>query len=336
MKKSKYKRKLHHLFIQSWYTREWWNCLLLPLSLIYYGIISLRRFLYRTRLFKRYSSPIPLIIVGNITVGGTGKTPLVIYLVEQLRAQGLRPAVISRGYGRKTKYAKEVKLDSPVGDVGDEPLLIKLRTQCPVFVATHRAKAITAILKHTDANIIISDDGLQHYGMDRNIEIVVLDGMRRFGNGFLLPAGPLRERVGRLNEVDFVVNNGDDRVNEVMMTLTIGELFHLKTNTTVNLQDFVGKQVHAIAGIGHPKRFFNTLISMGIKVIPHTFPDHYFYRACDLAFDDDLPILMTEKDRVKCMHAISDKMYYLTVSAELPDSFISQVLEKLMRIKTAG
>jgi tetraacyldisaccharide 4'-kinase len=339
MKKQKHKNRLYYFLTNSWYSLQWWNFLLLPFSFFYYAIISCRRLCYRLGVFKRhkFSVPnkfsVPIIIVGNITVGGTGKTPLVIYLIEQLRNHGFRPAVISRGYGRKTKYAKEVHVDSSVGEVGDEPLLIKLRTQCPVFVASRREKAIAAILKHTDANIIISDDGLQHYAMDRDIEIVVLDGLRRFGNGFLLPAGPLREPVGRLDQVDFVVNNGDDRVNEIMLSLAVDKLVHLKTGKPVSLQDFEGKQVNAIAGIGHPKRFFNTLISQGIKVIPHSFPDHYFYRASDLNFANDLPMLMTEKDRIKCMHCMTDNMYYLTVKVELSDSFMAQLLEKLVRLK---
>ena len=333
MKKSHRYNKFYHIFTKSWYLPQWWNFLLIPLSWVYHIVILLRRALYQWGVFKQHSFPIPIIIVGNITVGGTGKTPLVIYLVEQLRAQGFRPAVISRGYGSKVKGVKAVHLDSSVKEVGDEPLLIKLRTDCPVFVASQREKAIAAILQNTDANVIISDDGLQHYAINRDIEIVVLDGMRRFGNGLLLPAGPLRERIGRLNQVDFVVNNGDERTNEIMMSLAVDKLIHLKTNKSVSLAKFEGKEVRAIAGIGHPKRFFNTLISQGIKVIPHAFPDHHFYRASDLNFGDDLPILMTEKDRIKCMHCVEDNMYYLTVKIDLPDAFIEQVLEKLVRLK---
>jgi tetraacyldisaccharide 4'-kinase len=329
MKPSKPKHFIYEFVTNSWYHPQWWNYLLMPISWIFLLLVKLRLFFYRHRFFKTYRFNIPVIVVGNITVGGAGKTPLVIHLVEQLRKRGFRPAVVSRGYGRKKRSVAMVEVNSSAQWVGDEPLLIMQRTLCPVFVANRRELAIQEAIKKTDCNLVICDDGLQYSALHRDVEIVVVDGLRRFGSGMLLPAGPLREPMHRLTEVDFIVNNGDVRENEVSMNLTIQQAFRLKTREAVDLQEYVGKTVHAIAGIGYPKRFFNTLIAMGIKVIPHAMPDHHYYSARDFNFPDDLPIFMTEKDMVKCHAFANDRMIYVTVVTEVPDSFIQQIVDKL-------
>lgn len=318
-----------NILLKSWYYRHWWNYLLLPFACIFYIISVFRRCFYSIGIFKQYKIALPVIVVGNITVGGTGKTPLVIYLVEQLKQHGFRPAVISRGYGRRNRHLQFVTADSSVRLVGDEPLVIAQRTQCPVVVCPNRVEAARAVMEKTDANIIISDDGLQHYALARDIEIVVIDGMRRLGNGMLLPAGPLREPASRMSSIDFIINNGDDRKNEIEMNLIVDQCFHLPTRQAVALTDFVGKTVHAVAGIGNPKRFFNTLIAAGIKIIPHDFSDHHFFTEQELNFGDDLLIFMTEKDAVKCTTFFNPKMYCVTVNAHLPDCFMPQLLAKL-------
>lgn len=330
MKKTKSSHFLYNFITNSWYHPQWWNYLLFPLSLLFYFSVYIRRFFYKLGILKKHKFDVPIIVVGNITVGGAGKTPLVIHLVEELRKRGYRPAVVSRGYGRTNHHVETVMINSVAQNVGDEPLLIMQRTLCPVFVAKRRELAIKEILTTTDCNLIICDDGLQYHALHRDIEIVVVDGLRRFGSGMLLPSGPLREPMKRLQEVDFTVNNGDIRENEVSMKLIIDNAFYLKTREMVDLKTYVGKTVHAIAGIGHPKRFFNTLIAMGIKVLPHAMPDHHYYSIHDFNFEDELPIFMTEKDMVKCSHFANNKMIYVTVKTEVPDSFIEQIEAKLL------
>lgn len=329
---SQIKRKqyrLYHFVQNAWYHRHWWNYFFWPFSIVFFLASRLRRWFYEV-LFRRPDFSIPVIVIGNLTVGGTGKTPLVIYLAEQLQARGFRPAIVSRGYGRQSCLPLKVEDTTGPEEVGDEPLLIYRRTGCPVFVCKKRNLAIKRALEQTSANVIIADDGLQHYAMRRHIEIVVLDGTLRFGNGLLLPAGPLREPISRLKEVDFVVNNGDQRENEVLMTFQVEKTIHCSTGKTVSLETFIGQTVHAVAGIGNPKRFFNTLIAMGIKVISHEFPDHHFYKPSDLQFEKDLPILMTEKDQVKCTQFMTDRMYVVAIRPQLADaSWIEKVVAKL-------
>lgn len=318
---------------ESWYYPRWWNYLLYPLSILFYGIVVLRKNFYRLGLFKKYRFDRPIIVVGNLTVGGTGKTPLVIFLAEQLSQRGFHPVIISRGYGRKKNKLKLVTLDSAPTEVGDEPLLIFKKTGIPVIVSTKRVKAVELAKAQFKCDVIISDDGLQHYALERDIEIAVVDGSCRFGSEWLLPAGPLREPLSRLKKVDFIVNNGDIRKNEIPMKCALHEAVHLSTGQTFSLASFKGKTVHAVAGLGHPKRFFNSLIAKGIKIIPHAYPDHYLFSADDLTFSDPFPILMTEKDSVRCSDFIDEKMYHVTITTQLPENFIQLILNKLSRLK---
>jgi tetraacyldisaccharide 4'-kinase len=274
-------------------------------------------------------------VVGNLTVGGTGKTPLVIWLVERLRAMGLRPGIVLRGYGAgETGKAmtQVVEFDSDPAQVGDEALLLRLRTGVPVRVDRDRVRAARALVA-ADVNVIVADDGLQHLRLARNYEIAVIDAARGFGNGYLLPAGPLREPVTRLATVGAVVINGESGAGAALaeghaqalfsMRLCGERLYPLATplagspgaDSSIALASFAGKQVHAMAGIGNPQRFFDQLRGAGLRVSEHPFPDHHRYRSPDLQFDDDLPVLMTEKDAVKCRAFAADNRWYLPVTA---------------------
>ncbi|MCW8830120.1 MAG: tetraacyldisaccharide 4'-kinase, partial [Gammaproteobacteria bacterium] len=242
-----------------WYSQNPVAWLLLPVTALYCSLVFLRRFLFRAGLFKSFALPVPVIIVGNISVGGTGKTPLLIALCDLLRSQGYRPGVISRGYGGD--FAGEHLLkDSDTADaVGDEPCLIHARTDCPLVVGKDRVAAAEHLLANTDCNIVLSDDGLQHYRLRRDIEIAIVDTKRQFGNGFCLPSGPLREPVARLNQVDFVVDHCTDTSTSLRnnnFSLKFSDAVNLKTNKLRSLDEFKGSPVHAVAGIGHPARFF--------------------------------------------------------------------------------
>ena len=286
---------------------HYWNSinpvslLLLPLAGLFCSLSWLRRKLYRLGVLASWKSPLPVIIVGNITVGGSGKTPLIIELVRQLQRRGRKPAVISRGYGGHGKtWPQLVGPDAVARQVGDEPVLIFQRTACPVVVGPNRKQDIQRIIEGFDCDIILCDDGMQHYALQRDIEIAVVDARRRFGNGFCLPAGPLREMVSRLRQVDLVLLNGGD-MQQSAFQMRIETCRPLSPRLeTRPLAEFVGKKVHAVAGIGDPQRFFDMLAEQGLELIPHAFADHYPYTRNELIFDDECPVLMTEKDAVKC------------------------------------
>lgn len=313
-----------------WASRHSVAIALLPLSWLFCGIVWLRRRYYRLRNRFQRRLPVPVIVVGNLTVGGTGKTPLVIWLATYLRSHGYRPGIVSRGYGGKARHWPQfVTADSDPRLVGDEPVLIAARSDCPVVAAPDRAQAARALHEKFDGNVIVSDDGLQHYGLMRDIEIAVIDGARRFGNGWCLPAGPLREPVTRLREVDYVITNGIAAAGKYAMRLN-GE-------TAVGLRDpyerrplatFRGQTVHAVAGIGHPDRFFGLLKFHGLEIEAHPFPDHHVYTPDDLAFDRR-PILMTEKDAVKCK-AFAQRNHWSVPVTAVPDAvFADRLLEQL-------
>jgi tetraacyldisaccharide 4'-kinase len=282
--------------------------LLLPLTGLFCVIAALRRWQHKRQQVKH---PVPVIVVGNIAVGGTGKTPLVIWLVEHLRAAGFQPGVVSRGYKSK------------VDEFGDEPLLIMQRTHVPLVVGKDRNQAITALLQQHACDIIIADDGLQHYRMGRDVEICVVDGQRRFGNGYCLPAGPLREPVSRLASCDFVVINGET------MQMRGDTLVNLATAEMQSLAAWAGKTVHVVTGIGNPQRFIHTLEQAGLQVIPHLYPDHHAFNGTELGFDDSHPILMTEKDAVKCRQFAVQHAWYLPIEAVLSDAFAQTLLTRL-------
>lgn len=292
---------------QQWLERRWYSSDPAPLMLrpfaTLYGSIAAARRARLTAQAKKLS--VPIIVVGNISIGGTGKTPFTIWLVERLREWGWRPGVISRGYGgRAPAYPLRVTPLTSANIAGDEPALIARRLRCPVAVAPDRVAAAGLLIKSGEVDILVSDDGLQHYNLARDLEICVVDGVRGLGNGALLPAGPLREPRERLAEVGLVVINGSGwdaaPPNSVQMTLASEHAYALFGTASRPLAAFAGRQVHAVAGIGNPQRFFAALREQGLLLIEHPFPDHHAYSAADLDFGDKLPVLMTEKDAVKC------------------------------------
>jgi len=321
-----------------WYTRSPWLVLLTPLSLVFRLIVSLRRLAYKSGLRRSNRVSLPVIIVGNITVGGTGKTPLVAWLAKYLQGKGYKPGIISRGYGGYAdSWPQQVRPDSDPAVVGDEAVLLAAMTHCPMAVAPDRVAAANALIKHSDCDVILSDDGLQHYALQRDIEIAVIDGVRRFGTGFLIPAGPLREPVGRLQEVDLVVINGLGRGQEHLMRMVQGDVHNLLDPDQVRaLTDFSSQTVHAVAGIGHPERFFQSLQQAGLLLEPHSFPDHYQYQPGDIRFGDDRPVIMTEKDAVKCRHFAAENDWYIPVKARMTDKFCASLDELLARIPHRG
>lgn len=325
------KQELQKKITQLWQYRTWLTYLLLPLAWLYQTLIIFRRACYRLKLLKATQFPVPVIMVGNITTGGTGKTPLVIALANFLQQQGYKPGIVSRGYGAKAKhYPVAVSKFSLPQEVGDEPLLIARRTGCPVIVDPKRVRAVETLLQQHDCDIVISDDGLQHYALARTLEIAVIDGNKRFGNGYCLPAGPLRESIQRLNNVDFIVNNGKSKPGEYLMRLQVNSLRNLVDETQVkSLDDFYGQTVNAVAGIGNPTRFFQTLRYHGLNIIEQVFPDHYAYQVDDLVFAVERPVIMTEKDAVKCMAFANHLYWYLEVEAQLDNQFWLMLLAKL-------
>jgi len=315
----------------SWYSAAqpaWWLRALAAL----YGLISgLRRWLYAHGVLPRVRLPVPVIVVGNITAGGAGKTPLVIALVEALRARGRKPAVISRGYSGSGKQARIVDSNSRAADVGDEACLIFQATQAPIAVGRDRPAAGQLMLNATAVDVLIADDGLQHYRLHRDLEICVIDGARRFGNRRLLPAGPLREPLARLDRVALrVCNGGDAKDGEVPMRLHGDEAVNLAdANQRRPLREFFGQRVHAVAGIGNPERFFAQLRGAGLNVVAHAFPDHHAFVAGDFDFDDSAPLLMTAKDAVKGATFARAHWWSVPVRADLPQTFFDDVVARL-------
>lgn len=308
-----------------WFRPSPWRYLLWPLASLF-GLVSwLRRALYRRGLLRAYRSPLPVIVVGNLSVGGNGKTPVVIWLVEQLQAAGFRPGVVSRGYGGKAAHYPLLLMPTTrTAEAGDEPVLIARRTGCPVAVAPRRADAVRC-LEQQGVDVILCDDGLQHYALARDLELVVMDGQRRLGNGSLLPMGPLRERPSRLSSVAAVICNGGlPQAGELAMTLVP------QTPRRV-LDDCTGldaREVDALAGIGHPPRFFATLRQLGYRLVQTVpFADHQAFDAQALHEQfSQRPLLMTEKDAVKCRDFALADWWYLPVTARLPDSLAQLIL----------
>lgn len=314
-----------------WYGSHPLSFALLPLSALFRTVVSVRRFAYRNGLLRSHKLPVPVIVVGNITVGGTGKTPLVIWLVEALRAAGHSPGVVSRGYGGDaTAWPQAVSADSDPAEVGDEPVLIARRAACPVMVAPQRVAAARRLIADYACDVIVCDDGLQHYALRRDAEIAVIDGERRLGNGRCLPAGPLRETVARLRSVDLTVVNGAALAGECRMQLSGSVAQSLAAPLMERgLGEWRGSRVHGVAGIGNPGRFFAHLRGQGLNVVEHPFPDHHRFQAEDLRFGDDLPVIMTEKDAVKCRGFAGPLHWYVPVSAQI-DGACQQRLQRLL------
>jgi tetraacyldisaccharide 4'-kinase len=301
-----------------WYKKHPLGWVLWPFTIAYRIIIKLRRtyLLY----FRQQQFPVPVIIVGNLTVGGVGKTPLVIALAQEMRAKGLRVGIVSRGYGARIRqFPYEVSPHDSASLVGDEPLLIAKKTSCPVIIAPKRVQAVKYLLAQHQSQIIISDDGLQHYTMGRAIEIIVIDGLRKLGNTLCLPAGPLREGASRLRESDLLVVNEGEWPGAYQMRLQPGKLTNLATGQVIDAKT-LSSPVAAVAAIGHPQRFFTTLDNMGILFNRYPFPDHHHFQVNELQFPEKI-VVMTEKDAVKCQSFAADSWYFLPVEAKLCDSF---------------
>lgn len=316
--------------LQRWYGDGPRPVLPRPLTWLYRAAVAMRTRMYRHGRLASQRLPVPVLVVGNITLGGTGKTPLVIALVEHLRGQGWRPGVVSRGYGGGQE-APALLPDLPdPARFGDEPCLIGRRTGVAVAVGRDRPAAARLLIE-AGCDVVVADDGLQHYRLQRDIEICVIDGERRLGNGLMLPCGPLREPPSRLRRVDFVVcNGGTAHDGEVSMQLAGGCARHMQDPQRERpLRMFAGSRVHAVAGIGHPRRFFDSLRAQGLDIVEHAFPDHHAFAAADIRFGDGLPVLMTEKDAVKCAPFAHADCWSVPVRAVLPDAFLQDVDTRL-------
>lgn len=328
--------------LESWLNRVWYGDEKPPLWLM--ALVPLYRAGFLAdRWINRLRQPAELrnraiVVTGNLTAGGSGKTPLVIRLCRVLQREGYRPGVVSRGYGRASGGLRDVTTDSDPGETGDEPLVIARRCGVPVVVARDRCAAALSLFER-GVDVVIADDGLQHHRLPRSVEICVIDGVRQFGNGRLLPAGPLREPRRRLARCDFVIMNaGDDSPepapdaapNATRMILLPGLLYALRGDETWRLSQFRGCRVNAVAGIGNPERFFHSLRQAGLLVIPHVFPDHHRFTAGDFkGLEPMLPVIMTEKDAVKCRDMNLNNAWYLAIDASLPASWETAFLDRL-------
>lgn len=319
--------------LKFWYRKSIIAYLLAPLSWIFQLSCRLRFYFYHY-LKAKQTFPVPIIVVGNLTVGGTGKTPLVSWIIHMLKEQGYNPGIVMRGYGSSLKNDafEIVAMHSHAVAVGDEPLMLRQKADCPLVIGKNRPQAVKALLKaFPKVNIVISDDGLQHYALARDIEIAVIDGKLRFGNGFCLPVGPLRESKQRLKSVDFIVANGNAMPGEWVMGTQLGALAQRVNNNDITqpIEAWQGKTVHAVAGVGNPERFFAALRAKGINVIAHPFPDHYAFKQEDITFNDDLMVVMTEKDAVKCRTFASDRVFCIPLEVKLQDEFKELLLRKI-------
>lgn len=320
-----------------WQTRTALGLILIPASWLYRLLAAMRRGCYRIGLMHVVRVSVPVIVVGNVTVGGTGKTPLVLWLSKFLTEQGYRPGIVLRGYGgRETDLVIMAGPQADPAVVGDEAILLARNSSCPVSVSRKRSLAAQALASEHNCNVILSDDGLQHYAMARDIEIAVIDGSRRFGNGHQLPAGPLRESAKRLCDVDIRVVNGRPGIDELGMQF-VGLAFHQVTapGRQQKTSAFQGQRVHAVAGVGCPDRFFNHLRDLDIEVEEHVFPDHYQFAASDIEFNDDCLVIMTEKDAVKCERLADQRHWYLAVEAQ-PDPQLGVLVLKLLKERFRG
>ena len=334
---------MHQRLFKLWYEESHGAAVLQPLSWLYGGAVAARRVAYRRGWLRSQAVGKPVIVVGNLTVGGTGKTPLTIWLAQQLRLRGIEVGLVSRGYGRKQSGLRVVTSQSSWQEVGDEPLILHRRTGCMTHVSSDRVAAARSLIAR-GAEVILADDGLQHLRLRRNCEMVVIDGTRGFGNGRVLPVGPLRESASRARAADaLVVNGGADGepVRGVPPELAAAALRMRLTATEARqlahpgqpqpLEAFRGRPVHAVAGIGNPQRFFADLRARGLEVIEHAFPDHYAVSAAELDFGDGLAVLITEKDAVKCQEAESARLWHVPVEATFSEADSRRLLELVTR-----
>ena len=322
------------LILRAWQRKNaLFYLILVPLSWLFGALVALRRGLYKRGILQSQALSVPVIVVGNLNLGGSGKTPVVMWLVQQLKQKGYKPGVISRGYGANVGAPISVNASSQASEVGDEPLLIFKRCNCPVFVSPNRVQAGQSLLKvHPECNVIVSDDGLQHYALKRDVEIAVVNSDALEG-AHLLPAGPMREPSSRLNEVDAIVCNGKKIIDSAFEMQLVGAQFYnmLDPNLTANAADFAGKNVKAIAGIGKPQQFFEHLRSLGLTFASMGFADHHAFSAADLAKLNADALIMTEKDAVKCQAFAQAHYWVLPVEANIDAGLLDVVLQKIAR-----
>ncbi len=314
---------------QLWYERD--PKYLIPFTWPYRAVVAARRWSYQLGWLPITHFDIPVIVVGNVTVGGCGKTPLVLWLVEFLKSQGYTPGIVSRGYGGKPGAIPVlVTPDSTAQVVGDEALVYARNSDCPLYICPDRVAAVDALLAEPVCDVVISDDGLQHYALERDIEILVIDGERRFGNGYCLPIGPLREPLKDVEDVDFRVCNGLGQGDEYSMRVVPDHVRDINDPKRMRSLDSLKEQtVHAVTGIGNPRRFFTMLAEQGMNVIEHAFPDHHQFVANELDFGKDAVVLMTEKDAVKCREFVTPNHWYVPIHVELSETFAHKLLRLL-------
>ena len=320
---------------KQWQKRGVFAWLMYPLSVLYCVVMSLRRELYDSGLLTSHQVGRPVIVVGNLSVGGTGKTPLVIWLANQLARSGIRPAVVSRGYGgRAASFPLLVDYETPAAIAGDEPAMMARKLGCPVVIDPDRVAAANGLVERNLCDVIIADDGLQHLALDRDLELAVITSDRIAGNGFCLPAGPLRESPDRLKSVDIVISRAaNSTLTSHSMSLSLGECSRLDNPAMrLPLSAFWDSPVHAVAGIGNPDGFFDSLRRSGLEIIPHPFPDHHDYTPADISFADELPVIMTEKDAVKCAEFAGRNYWAATVSVELDEGILESVMNTIAEI----
>ncbi|ANC02466.1 MULTISPECIES: tetraacyldisaccharide 4'-kinase [Pseudomonas] len=322
--------------LAAWYQGHPALGLLRPLEALYRRVVTRKRARFLSGESASYRAPVPVIVVGNITVGGTGKTPMILWLIEHCRSLGLKVGVVSRGYGAKPPHFPwRVRASQSAAQAGDEPLLIVQRTDVPLMIDPDRSRAVRALLASEPLDLILCDDGMQHYRLARDLELVLIDAARGLGNGRCLPAGPLREPVERLDDVGAVLHNGAtvDPPRGFAFGLRPSALVNLRTGERRPLEHFpAGQALHAVAGIGNPQRFFNTLQGLNWQPVPHPFADHAQFDAQSLAFEPPLPLVMTEKDAVKCRDFAGDDWWYLAVDAEPSPSFVAWFDAQLARL----
>ncbi len=339
---------LEQLITGAWTRNSRWLVLLLPFTWLFAGLSNLRR-CYLQRRYQGQPYTAPVVIVGNISVGGSGKTPLIIALVAALKQRGYSPGVVSRGYsGNAAQYPLSVTAATAVSESGDEPLLIATLADCPVVVDANRRAAVDYLLDHHQCNLVLSDDGLQHYALHRDIELVVVDGQRGLGNGRQLPSGPLREKPQRLEQADMVVINGQQADQSITvsglqkMSIRPTQFRHLQSGRRLAIEDWLesepgtNREVHAVAAIGNPQRFADTLSQIGLAPILHRFDDHQILSLDDLSFGDNLPVVVTAKDAIKLeqVAAVSENIWAVDIEAVIDSSFVDKLVLKLEALKT--
>ena len=330
---------------RAWHERAGWLILLWPVSVLFQALTAIRRAAQQSKQRPAYLTA-PLIVIGNISLGGTGKTPLLITLSQELQKQGFKPGIISRGYGGDApSYPFAVNIDSDVSQSGDEAFLIAEKTGCPVYVDPDRSAALQALLLHEDVDVVLSDDGLQHYNLYRDLEIVVVDGQRLFSNGFCLPAGPLRESMNRLKEAQHIVVNGEP-AREIPQLAGASKM-QLEPRSLVNMvsgekRPFagapfnMGNRLQAVSALGNPQRFYALLERLPYQVEMFSFPDHHRFTADDFeqeGIDMHQPVVMTEKDAVKCRQFAKNNFWYLSVEVNLESQFFERLTEDIRRVR---